>query len=113
MYLHTGSMELESNSSIDGNAAGDDGGGLSAWKSTLTASNISIDGNAAGNIGGGVYALSCSSITLSQGASANSNTAEDRAGGLYVQASTLTASSSSIDGNAAGATGGGVYAISL
>ena len=78
MYLHTGSMELESNSSIDGNAAGDDGGGLSAWKSTLTASNISIDGNAAGDIGGGVYALSCSSITLSQGASANSRVEHSR-----------------------------------
>ena len=84
--------------------------------STLTASSSSIDGNAAANNGDGLCAQSLvfdtSSITLIQSASANSNTAATWGGGLYMQASTLTASSSSIDGNMAGDDGGGVNALS-
>jgi len=105
------SITLSQDALANSNTAEDRGGGLYVQTSTLTASSSSIEGNAAGVRVGGVYAILSSCITLSQGALVNSNVVADWAGGLYVQASTLTALNSFIDGNKANY-GGGVCTLS-
>ena len=117
-YGHAGAAILRGGSTLsafgsflDGNLAGEKGGGLYLLESVLAASNTTIDDNEAGTIGGGVCAHSGSTVTLTEGTSVRGNTAAD-GGGLYVIESVLAASGAAIDDNEAGYEhGGGVMAV--
>ena len=60
------------------------GGGLCVEESTLTVVSSAVDGNAAGVDGGGVSAVLSSTVELREGASVSNNTAAHNGGGLYV-----------------------------
>ena len=103
-----GSLTI-SNSSISGNDAGDDGGGL--WiddsYTSSTISNTTISGNTAGDDGGGIFfedgTFSMVNSTIS------GNTAGYDGGGLWLDDINATISDSTIDGNVSGAGGGAIY----
>ena len=109
-YAISSSVDMMEDASLSGNMAASRGGGLCLQTSTLTVSGSAIDGNSAGGNGGGSCAISSSAVNLREGASVSGNTATTSGGGLYLQESTLTVGRSAIDGNSAGRDGGGVHA---
>ena len=88
------------NSSISGNSAFQDGGGIHSGRSYLTIVNSTISGNSAGDFGGGIagYATIVDS-TIS------GNSVGNRGGGIFGSADIRN---STLSGNSA-ASGGGIY----
>jgi len=106
--LSSSIITLSQGASIDGNT-GKNGAGVFLEASSLIVSSSTVRGNTASHKGGGVFGLMSSSVTLNQGASTNGNKASV-GGGLYLEASMLASTSSSIYSNTAGIKGAGVYA---
>ena len=84
-------------------------------QSTLTVSGSAIDGNSAGEDGGGVHARTSSTVTLGDGTSVSRNTARGNGGGLSLltTSSLATAGRVSVRDNAAtgsSSVGGGIAA---
>jgi hypothetical protein len=106
----SGSVTLNDTSSITGNtAAGGDGGGIGNNTGTVTLNdNSSITDNTAPN-GGGILNLA-GSVTLNNSGSITGNTAGSVGGGIYNLFGTVTLNNSTtITGNTAGTDGGGIY----
>jgi hypothetical protein len=86
-----------------GYAGGGEGGGLYTY-GTLTVSNSTLSGNSATDNGGGIYnyygTLTVSNSTLSN------NSATDDGGGIFNYFGTLTVSNSTLNGNSASFSGG-------
>ena len=68
---------------VDGNAAGDDGGGIYCTGSVVRVTNGNVENNTSGDCGGGMHVQSGSAVTIS-GGSITQNTALT-GGGIYVQ----------------------------
>jgi len=88
-----------------------DGGGVHLEKSSLVALNSWMLCNAAGHHGGGIAAVSASSVWLVAMVVAGNNAAAI-GGGIHIQESVLTLLNCSLQDNLAMADGGGVAAIS-
>jgi predicted outer membrane repeat protein len=115
-------------STVSGNSAGGDGGGIRADTATLTGSTVSRN-TASNGAGGGISAgaatltnstlsdntaasgggISGSTATLT-GSTVNGNTASNGAGG-GIRAPMLTLTNGTVSGNTAGTNGGGIWAI--
>ena len=100
-----GNLQLH-RSTLSGNSAGGQGGGLfnNDSKATLTASTIS--GNSAGRDGGGLY--SRMGIVNLSGSTLGGNSAGRSGGGMLSRSGTMRLSGSTISGNSAGRSGGGL-----
>lgn len=103
--------------SVSNNTTGSVGGGLTNFSFALDATTTLIDstvnGNTAAVIGGGIYNQG---VFLLNGSSVSVNRAGGDGGGIFVNAGTLTAVGSTIDGNSAAGLfgdGGGVYISEL
>jgi len=83
-----------------------DGGGIDVDSGFLTLINSTISGNTAGKEGGGVY--SDEAITLIS-STVSGNTAGEKGGGLYSDDNTFVLINSTVSGNEASSEGGGVY----
>jgi predicted outer membrane repeat protein len=94
------------NSTISGNTASGDGGGISAGTAMLT--NTTVSGNTVTRGDGG--GLSAGVATLI-GSTVSDNHASGNGGGVLTSVATLT--NSTVSGNSAGAQGGGVHTFSL
>jgi CSLREA domain-containing protein len=97
------------NSTVSGNSANDDGGGISnANFGTLTLVNCTVSGNSsnhdAGGIRNGVATLTLTNSTVS----GNSAGSVGTGGGIH-SFGTLTLTNSTVSGNSAGIHGGGIY----
>jgi predicted outer membrane repeat protein len=103
--LNNGTLEV-SNSTISSNSA-DNGGGVYN-DGALEVSNSTISGNSADK-GGGVYNGAGSDLAVSN-STISKNEAASAGGGIYDSAdSTVTVISSTISGNSANSGGGGIY----
>ena len=102
-------VTIEENSIISGNSA-DDGGGIYAYRGTITIQNSAISGNSAKYYtGGGIYAAD-STVNIKENSTISENTADD-GGGIYATSSgTVTIQNSTISENTAADNGGGIYA---
>ena len=91
------------------------GGGIDFWGSagTLTIHHSTISGNSAGNDGGGIYATS--NVTIDQGTIFSNNHSGRNGGGLWVNpvaGQTVSVTKSVFSGNSAVSAGGGIQADS-
>ena len=92
------------NSTVSGNTAGDDGGGISNNNNgTLTLTNSTVSGNTAGDNGGGINNNGTMTLTNS---TVSGNTAQF--GGGIDNDGTMTLTNSTVSGNAASIDGGGI-----
>jgi predicted outer membrane repeat protein len=104
--LNKGTLEV-SNSAISGNSAESDGGGIYN-DGALEVSDSTISSNSADN-GGGVYNDTGSDLAVSN-STISENEAATAGGGIYNGAdSTVTVISSTVSGNSANKGGGGIY----
>ena len=94
------------NSTISGNTASGEGGGIWNFEGTLNLTNSTVSGNTASLDGGGIYNFPSSTLTLTN-STVSSNTADDDGGGLH-NFGTATITNSTISGNTASSRGGGV-----
>ncbi|MEM9091956.1 MAG: choice-of-anchor Q domain-containing protein, partial [Cyanobacteria bacterium P01_F01_bin.53] len=105
------------NSTVSGNTATDDGGGIWNLGASLTIENSTISDNSSGSNGGGIYSDTFgntldSSVSVSN-STISGNTASNTGGGIYHNidltdaSSTLTIHNSTLTDNSA-ATGGGI-----
>ena len=120
VYVNEGSFIINSGSTISGNTATLEGGGVYADGCTFTMSGGTIGGTDTGagnkaNQGGGVYVTSSSktgTFTM-EGGTISGNTADNGGGGVYVTKlnydSTFTIEGGTITQNTASSSGGGVY----
>jgi CSLREA domain-containing protein len=96
------------NSTVSGNAAGNDGGGIFNDAGTLTLINSIVSGNNAGVDGGGILNNPGGTLTLTN-STVTGNAAGDDGGGIRnVAGGTLTLTNSTVSGNTAGDDGGGI-----
>ena len=96
------------NSTVTGNAAGEDGGGIFNDAGTLTLINSIVSGNNAGVDGGGILNNPGGTLTLTN-STVSGNTAGDDGGGIRnITGGTLTLTNSTVSGNDAGDDGGGI-----
>jgi hypothetical protein len=104
-YTPSGRIDLDS--SVEGNAAVTDGGGL--WTDdALTVVEGSVRGNTAGYAGGGLYATNAGELTLT--GSVSGNTAE-RGGGFTVGNAAVILRGAVIEENHATSIGGGFWSF--
>jgi predicted outer membrane repeat protein len=106
---------LRDGTTVRGNLAVGHGGGLYVTQSTLTVSNSMIDANSAGNEGGGVHAQTSCTLTLGDDVLVLRNTARGNGGGLSLvtSCSLATAGRVSLSDNVAlgsSSIGGGISA---
>jgi hypothetical protein len=99
-----------SRSTISGNSAGWDGGGLlNYFGSTMTLNDTTVSGNSAGHAGGGIMSWGGE---LTVNVSAFSNNTAAHAGGIGSAGGTTVITDSSVSGNSAsgvGGVGGGLF----
>ena len=107
--LNFGMLTLNGTSSVSGNTARQDSGGILSVSGSVTLNDTSsITDNSAPN-GGGILNLA-GSVTLNNSGSITGNTAGSVGGGIYNLFGTVTLNNSgSITGNTAGTDGGGIY----
>ena len=114
VYLTTGSLTLL-NSFLNANVATGNGGGARNGDVKLVVDNSSISFNVANGTdgGGGIYNNDGGNVSLRSGSNAIGNSAPDAeaAGGAIYNGlvATLTIQNSNVNGNQAGAKGGGIY----
>jgi parallel beta-helix repeat protein len=107
--FNRGELILEE-STVSGNTADRDGGGISNfWYSTTTLTNSTVSGNTADGGGGGIYNSWYSTTTLTN-STVSENTANRNGGGIFnYYESTTTLTNSTISGNTASDDGGGIF----
>ena len=97
-----GRLSLEGTSSVSGNLASGDGGGIynDVHGSLDLRDETSVHHNSAGGRGGGIY-VGDSQVRVNDQSSVNSNTAADNGGGVFVEqmASFALLDASSVSGN--------------
>lgn len=103
--LNYGTLTL-SNSTIAGNGAGNNGGGIYNYGGTVTISNSTIFGNSAA-FGGGIANVAGGTLTITDSTLSGNSTYEYDGGGIFNYNSTATISNSTISGNSA-VYGGGI-----
>ena len=103
LLIESGAEATVTGSTVSGNTASDDGGGLYNF-GTATISGSTISSNMASDNGGGLYSRGTATIS---GSTVSGNTA-GLGGGLY-NGSTATISGSTVSGNTAGFNGGGLF----
>jgi CSLREA domain-containing protein len=95
-------------SSVNENTAGDDGGGIWNEYSSVSLSNSSVDDNISNDDGGGIYS-SYSTLKVHGGSSVDSNKASTYGGGIYSYYGTTEVSGSTVNDNVADTSDGGFY----
>jgi hypothetical protein len=97
------------NSTISGNSAKIDGGGIYGAGGTVSIENSTINGNSApdGFTGGGIYSNGVDDMSIVN-STISGNAAGTSGGGIYNYNSSLHVVNSTISGNSAGS-GGGIY----
>ena len=108
VYVADNSMTTLTGSTVIGNTAPGNGGGVFVAGGFLTIEHSTISGNAAG-YGGGI--LNIGTLTVTDSTICN-NTATSRGGGIDNYA-TLTVSYTTLSGNSAAAVGGGIENVSI
>jgi hypothetical protein len=112
LYFYTDSVDIN-RSTISGNTSGDDGGGFQFNNNTLGVSihDSSITGNDADDDGGGAYFYDTVAPVQIVNTTVSGNTAGDEGGGFnfYYTNASVDISTSTIADNTAGGGGGGVY----
>ncbi len=112
IYSLNGAVEVTS-TTISGNAAGNtslgDGGGISSFIGTLNVTSSTISGNSAGNDGGGIY--SENGIATITSSTISGNSTGDDGGGISSFIGTLNVTGTTISGNSAGDDGGGIESL--
>ena len=98
------STVMLTDSTVNGNKAGDDGGGLYHNRGTLTLTDSTVSSNSSGDDGGGIYSNSNLIITNSI---INRNTAADDGGGID-NYGPLTLTNSTVSDNSAAEDCGGI-----
>ena len=101
---------LISNSTISGNAHTGDGGGLQLVGGALRLSNSKVTGNSATLDGGGIYAASSAAVTVITSTIA-SNTSSLNSGGIYMGGNLSLLSSAVYSNTAANGYGGGLDVV--
>jgi hypothetical protein len=110
VYLASGGAMTLDGGEIAQNTTTKDGGGVYMRAGGGTRATIdggSITANTAGDDGGGIYQGEIDSLTVQGGALVYDNTALD-GGGIYTLGN-ATVRDADVEGNAAGASGGGIY----
>ena len=102
-----GSVTLN-DTSITGNTAGTNGGGIINGGTVTLNGTSSINGNTARQDSGGILSVS-GSVTLNDTSSITDNTAPNGGGILNLAGSVTLNNSGNITGNTAGSVGGGIY----
>ncbi|MEO0854521.1 MAG: choice-of-anchor Q domain-containing protein, partial [Cyanobacteria bacterium J06648_11] len=92
------STSTVSNSTVSGNSAADDGGGIANDFSTSTVSNSTVSGNSAADDGGGIFNLSSTTFTVSN-STVSGNSATSDGGGIYNRSASTAIITSSIVGD--------------
>lgn len=106
---------LVAGSTVSGNTAGHDGGGIHATGNVFLFTSASVADNTAGRDGGGIWGGSLSNISIIS-STVSGNTVGNNGGGVYLAADdveesgSLYVDSSTISNNFAFNEGGGVYA---
>jgi hypothetical protein len=112
LSLSGGSLSATiSDSTFNGNSAlNGHGGGIYAGGGTVTVNNTTVNSNNGGGNGGGVY-FSGTTLTISKGVvSGNKTTTNGGSGGLYIGSGSATVTNSFITGNdGEGNNGGGIW----
>ncbi|MCL1470075.1 Calx-beta domain-containing protein, partial [Argonema antarcticum] len=112
-FLNDGGTVTIQNSTISGNNAYDDGGGIVNFNGTMTISNSTISGNKAsgsGSEGGGGIENQGGTLNLTNSTVSGNTSGGDGGGGIRNRASgTLNITNSTIAFNTTNNTGGGIY----
>jgi CSLREA domain-containing protein len=106
---NTGTLNVAS-STISGNSAGDDGGGIFTSSGSVSVTSSTISGNSAGGDGGGIYTF-YGSVSVT-GSTISGNSAGRAGGGIYTYNGSVSVTGSTISGNSAGGAGGGIRTYS-
>ncbi|MEZ4709298.1 MAG: tandem-95 repeat protein [Caldilineaceae bacterium] len=105
--IHNRGTLTVTDSTISGNTATHDGGGIYINSGTVTVTDSTISGNTAVS-GGGIYNTNSGTVTVTN-STISGNTASDFGGGIYNNNSgTVTVTNSTFSGNSA-INGGGIY----
>ena len=105
IYNSSGTLTL-TNSTISGNTASSNGGGGIFTIGTLTLTNSIVSGNtASNNSGGGIFNSANNTITLTN-STVSGNTGTFNGGGIFSNSGTLTLTNSTVSGNTASSNGG-------
>jgi uncharacterized repeat protein (TIGR02543 family) len=112
--LHYVDIEISGGTTINGNYATTNGGGLYVGNySSLTLNDAEVNGNHASQNGGGAYLNNVTDLTL-ENARINGNYAAQNGGGVFGNASNpsrtiILDGNSEVNGNESGLAGGGLY----
>ena len=106
-----GSQTNVTDSIISGNSAGNDGGGISQGGNAITVTNSTIDDNSVGGDGGGMAANNAT--TTITDTTISDNTAKENGGGIWQNRGTITVSDSTIVDNSAEVSGGGIFVANV
>jgi hypothetical protein len=103
-------MLIVNHSTISGNESNDVGGGIANY-GPLTVTNSTINDNTAGFDGGGIFTeMDSDVVTVISNSVINGNTADGNGGGInHYDNGTLNITNSTISGNTADGNGGGVF----
>jgi hypothetical protein len=106
--FNRGTLRLKE-STVSGNTASDNGGGIFNSFGTLTLQESTVSGNTAGRTGGGIVngGTTGGTVTL-QDSTVSGNTADTGGGISNVTSGTLTLKESTVSGNTASLFGGGI-----
>ena len=108
IYNNGGTMTV-TDSTISGNTAGSNGGGgIFNYSGTMTVADSTISGNTASSGGGGITNAGTMTVTDST-ISGNSTGSGGSGGGIFNYSGTMTVADSTISGNTASYDGGGIY----
>ncbi|MCL2324782.1 MAG: hypothetical protein FWC48_04340 [Actinomycetia bacterium] len=109
IYNEGGSSAIlfETGGTISGNVATDSGGGIYSTSANISIENAVIENNKALN-GGGIYFQDANATLNFIGDTFNGNSAEERGGGLFIDAADFTMEGGVITQNSA-TYGGGIY----
>ena len=103
--INLGTLTI-TNSTISGNVAGSNGGGINKYVGSLIVTNSTISGNVAGAGGGGISNVNGGTTVTNSTISGNQTAGN---GGGISNYSTLTVTNSTISMNNANTDGGGIY----
>jgi hypothetical protein len=108
VLVSSGTFTMTGGAVIGNTASGLSGGGVYVSNGTFTMSGGMVTGNTADGYAGGVYINTNGTFTMTGGAVAGNNTANYGGGGVYVPNGTFTMSGGAVTGNTS-SDGGGVY----
>jgi hypothetical protein len=96
------------NSTLSGNSATSDAGGILSEGGTLTVSNSTLSGNSATFIGGGIE-IALGTLTVSNSTLSGNSASGPFSGGGIANGGTMTIINSTLSGNTGSGAGGGIY----